>query len=96
MLLCLGKDESKRLLPRYTMRNVEATSEQEHWRPKHANIHHSPAEALQSVTSLWPFLKWGVDILGPFTAAANQVKFLIAAVDYFTKWIEAEPVATIG
>jgi hypothetical protein len=39
---------------------------------------------------------WGVDILGPFPAAQHQVKFLLVAVDYFTKWIEAEPVATIS
>ncbi|MCI25134.1 protein NYNRIN-like, partial [Trifolium medium] len=62
---------------------------------RHANIHHSPGELLQSVTSLWPFYKWGVDILGPFTIATAQVKFLIVAVDYFTKWIKAEAVATI-
>jgi hypothetical protein len=46
--------------------------------------------------SPWPFYMWGVDILGPFPAAQHQVKFLLVAVDYFTKWIEAEPVATIS
>ena len=43
----------------------------------------------------WPFYTWGVDILGPFPQARHQYKFLIVAVDYFTKWIEAEAVATI-
>jgi hypothetical protein len=46
--------------------------------------------------SPWPFYMWGVDILGPFPASQGQVKFLLVAVDYFTKWIEAEPVATIS
>jgi hypothetical protein len=46
--------------------------------------------------SPWPFYMWGVDILGPFPASQHQVKFLLVAVDYFTKWIEAEPVATIS
>ncbi|GAU31520.1 hypothetical protein TSUD_332960 [Trifolium subterraneum] len=32
---------------------------------------------------------------GPFTASQGQVKFLLVPVDYFTKWVEAEPVATI-
>ncbi|MCI29002.1 putative protein NYNRIN-like, partial [Trifolium medium] len=63
---------------------------------RHTNIHHSPGELLQSVTLSWPFYKWGVDILGPFTIATTQVKFLIVAVDYFTKWIEVEAVATIN
>ncbi|RDX90708.1 Pol polyprotein, partial [Mucuna pruriens] len=36
-----------------------------------------------------------MDILGPFPLAPGQVKFLVVAVDYFTKWIEAETVASI-
>ncbi|GKA63346.1 reverse transcriptase domain-containing protein [Tanacetum coccineum] len=35
------------------------------------------------------------DICGPFPEAAGKVKFLIVAIDYFTKWIEAKPVAAI-
>ncbi|XP_061361260.1 uncharacterized protein LOC133305142 [Gastrolobium bilobum] len=31
----------------------------------------------------------------PFKAAEGQLKWLIIEVDYFTKWIEAEPVTTI-
>nr|KYP48701.1 Pro-Pol polyprotein [Cajanus cajan] len=63
---------------------------------RHATLHHSPAERLHSILSLWPFNKWGIDILGPFSIAVRQLKFLIVAVDYFSKWIEAEPVATIS
>jgi len=36
-----------------------------------------------------------MDILGPFSPGKGQVKFLIAVIDYFTKWIEAKPLATI-
>ncbi|GJY03263.1 reverse transcriptase domain-containing protein [Tanacetum coccineum] len=43
----------------------------------------------------WPFYKWGIDISGPFPEAQGKVKFLIVAIDYFTKWIEAKQVATI-
>ncbi|RDX83978.1 hypothetical protein CR513_35046, partial [Mucuna pruriens] len=39
---------------------------------------------------------WGIDILGSFPLTACQVKFLLVAVDYFTKWIEVELVATIS
>ncbi|GJS78491.1 reverse transcriptase domain-containing protein [Tanacetum coccineum] len=45
--------------------------------------------------SPWPFYKWGIDIAGPFPEGPGKVKFLIVAMDYFTKWIEAKPVATI-
>nr|KYP54576.1 hypothetical protein KK1_000767 [Cajanus cajan] len=37
---------------------------------------------------------WGMDILGPFLIAKGQVKFLLVAIDYFTKWIEVKPLAT--
>ncbi|RDX99319.1 hypothetical protein CR513_17643, partial [Mucuna pruriens] len=37
-----------------------------------------------------------VDILGPFSITPGQVKFFIVAVDYFTKKVEAESVATIS
>ncbi|GJV07223.1 reverse transcriptase domain-containing protein [Tanacetum coccineum] len=41
------------------------------------------------------FYKWGIDIAGPFSEGLGKVKFLIVAIDYFTKWIEAKPVASI-
>nr|GEW37749.1 hypothetical protein [Tanacetum cinerariifolium] len=33
--------------------------------------------------------------VGPFPKGHGKVKFLIVAIDYFTKWIEENPVATI-
>ncbi|RDX92035.1 Tf2-6, partial [Mucuna pruriens] len=60
-----------------------------------ANSHQASAEQMHTVTSPWPFHKWGIDILGPFPFAPGQLKFLMVAVDYFTKWVEAEPMATI-
>nr|GEY54385.1 reverse transcriptase domain-containing protein [Tanacetum cinerariifolium] len=38
---------------------------------------------------------WGIDIAGPFPEGPGKVKFLIVAMDYFTKLIEAKAVATI-
>ncbi|RDX84093.1 Tf2-9, partial [Mucuna pruriens] len=60
-----------------------------------ADSHQTPAEQMHLVTSPWPFHKWGIDILGPFPLALGQLKFLMVAVDYFTKWVEVEPMATI-
>nr|GEW34112.1 reverse transcriptase domain-containing protein [Tanacetum cinerariifolium] len=37
----------------------------------------------------------GIDIVGLFPEGPGKVKFIIVAIDYFTKWIEANPVATI-
>ncbi|KAL0406392.1 UNVERIFIED_CONTAM: hypothetical protein Slati_3953100 [Sesamum latifolium] len=36
-----------------------------------------------------------MDIVGPFSLAPEQRKFLLIATDYFTKWVEAEPLARI-
>ncbi|KAL0462271.1 UNVERIFIED_CONTAM: hypothetical protein Slati_0114700 [Sesamum latifolium] len=36
-----------------------------------------------------------MDIVGPFPLASEQRKFLLVAIDYFTKWVEAEPLARI-
>ena len=33
--------------------------------------------------------------MGPFSTALKQLKFLVVGIDYFTKWVEAEPLATI-
>ena len=53
---------------------------------KHGILIHQKQEQLHSILSPWPFAKWGMDILGPFSPGKGQVKFLIVAVDYFTKW----------
>ncbi|GJU88119.1 reverse transcriptase domain-containing protein [Tanacetum coccineum] len=61
----------------------------------HKPVPRNPQETLNPITSSWPFYKWGIDIAGPFPERPGKVKFLIVAMDYFTKWIEAKPVATI-
>ncbi|GJW95836.1 reverse transcriptase domain-containing protein [Tanacetum coccineum] len=39
--------------------------------------------------------QWGIDLVGPFPEAPSRVKFLVVAVDYFTKWVESKPLATV-
>ena len=53
------------------------------------------ATQLQSISSPWPFAVYGMDIIGPFPPASRQRKFLLVVVDYFTKWIEVEPLTRI-
>lgn len=60
------------------------------------NISQLLAEELQSTIALWPFATRGVDILRPFSLSKGQVKFLLAHIDHFTKWIEVEPMTTIS
>ncbi|GJT25270.1 reverse transcriptase domain-containing protein [Tanacetum coccineum] len=58
-------------------------------------IPRNPQQNLTPITSPWPFYKWGIDTAGPFPEGPGKVKFLIVVIDYFTKWIEAKPIATI-
>ncbi|KAL2250014.1 UNVERIFIED_CONTAM: Retrovirus-related Pol polyprotein from transposon opus [Sesamum indicum] len=53
---------------------------------------HAPATQMEPVKIACPFDQWGIDILGPFPTARSQKKFIVVAVEYFSKWVEAEAV----
>ncbi|XP_070015923.1 uncharacterized protein [Nicotiana sylvestris] len=39
----------------------------------------------------WPFIAWGMDVIGPIEpAVSNEHRFILVAIDYFTKWVEAK------
>ncbi|KAJ0867047.1 putative integrase, catalytic core, ribonuclease H domain, ribonuclease H-like superfamily [Helianthus annuus] len=61
---------------------------------RHAPKTLRPMNNLVPVTTAWPFQKWAIDVVGPFPDAPGAVKFIIVAVDYFTKWVEAKPLAS--
>ncbi|KAJ3698911.1 hypothetical protein LUZ61_002616 [Rhynchospora tenuis] len=61
----------------------------------HARIDHKPPNKLKPITSPWPFDMWGMDILGPFPQAKGNLKFIVVAVEYFTKWIEVKALSII-
>ena len=45
--------------------------------------------------SPWPFVQWGIDIVGQLPTALAQKKLLLVATDYFSKWIEVEAFTSI-
>ena len=55
------------------------------------NLIRQPSEDLTPITAPWPFAQWGLDIIGPFPTTLRQLKFLVVGIDYFTKWVEVEP-----
>nr|GEY56904.1 reverse transcriptase domain-containing protein [Tanacetum cinerariifolium] len=95
-LRCVGP-----LQANYVLREIHEGSCSMHAGPReckdcqvHRPMLRNPQQNLTPITSPWPFYKWGIDIVGPFPEGPGKVKFLIVAIDYFTKWIEAKPVAT--
>ena len=56
---------------------------------------HQPRGVLNSLSSPWPFAQWGLDIIGPFPKAIRNKRYLLVDTNYFTKWVEAEPLANI-
>nr|GEV34453.1 reverse transcriptase domain-containing protein [Tanacetum cinerariifolium] len=60
----------------------------------HRPVPRHPQQLLTPIMAPWPY-KWGIDIAGPFLECLGKVMFLIVAMDYFTKWVEAKTMATI-
>ncbi|GJY91295.1 reverse transcriptase domain-containing protein [Tanacetum coccineum] len=61
----------------------------------HAPVPRLPKTLMTSIMAPWPFYQWGMDILGPLPPARGGAKFIIVAIDYFTKWIKAKPLVKI-
>jgi hypothetical protein len=47
------------------------------------------------ITPTWTLQRWGMDIVVPLPIAQGNFKFIVVAIEYFTKWIEARRLATI-
>ena len=43
----------------------------------------------------WPFMIWGLNLVGPLKMAPEGYTHLLVTIDKFTKWIEARPIFTI-
>ncbi|XP_074377037.1 uncharacterized protein LOC141718555 [Apium graveolens] len=60
-----------------------------------ANLNSNLVVPLKPLTSPWPFAVWGIDLIGELPKGKGGVKYVVVVIDYFTKWAEAEPLATI-
>ena len=56
---------------------------------------HQSGGILNPLSSPWLFAQWGLDIVGPFPKAVGNKKYLLVSTNYFTKWVEAEPLVNI-
>ena len=61
----------------------------------HAPLIHQPVGSLNPINNPWPFAQWGLDIISLFSQATGNQRFILVAVDYFTKWVKVEVLANI-
>ncbi|XP_055830762.1 uncharacterized protein LOC129899766 [Solanum dulcamara] len=56
----------------------------------HGDLIRVPPNKLNVTSSPWPFVAWGMDVIGPIEpAASNGHRFILVAIYYFAKWVEA-------
>ena len=49
-----------------------------------------PPMPLHTMTSPWPFSTWGINVIRKIhPTSSNDHEFILIAIDYFTKWVEA-------
>ena len=55
-----------------------------------------PLVPLNVLTAPWPFIMWGIDMIGEIRPiSSNGHHFILVAIDYFTKWVEAASFASV-
>ena len=62
----------------------------------HGDLIHMPLLELHALTSPWPFSVWGIDIIGKISPKSSSGhEYILVAIDYFTKWVEAASYARL-
>ena len=51
----------------------------------------SPSRLAQLIAPTWPLQRWGMDLINPLPPSQWGNKFVVVAIEYFTRWIEARP-----
>ena len=51
---------------------------------------------LNVLAAPWPFSMWGIDVIGAIKPkASKEHHFILVAIDYFTKWVEAASYSSV-
>ena len=62
----------------------------------HNDLIQMPPSELHAFTSPWPFLVWGIDIIGKISPKySSGHEYILGAIDYFTKWVEVTSYARL-
>ncbi|WJZ91335.1 hypothetical protein VitviT2T_010416 [Vitis vinifera] len=88
LLLCLDRASADRMMREFVQKCPECQI--------HEDLIHVPPSELHALTSPWPFFVWGIDIIGKISLKSSSGhEFILVAIDYFTKWVEAASYARL-
>ncbi|XP_074350084.1 uncharacterized protein LOC141689632 [Apium graveolens] len=91
-LKCVDLGEADYYLQRDAIAYVKKCSKFQ----KFSNVPKQSLSLPWSVLSPVPFTVWGIDIMGPFPRAKGDLRYVFVAIDYITKWVEANAMRTIN
>ncbi|RVW79296.1 hypothetical protein CK203_054827 [Vitis vinifera] len=62
----------------------------------HGNLIHVHPFELHALTFPWPFSTWGIDVIRKVSPKSfSGHEYILVAIDYFTKWVEAASYASL-
>ena len=63
---------------------------------KYGSIQRIPTVKLHSILNPWPFRGLAIDLIGKIHPALSKGhSFILVAINYFTKWVEAVPLKKV-
>ncbi|XP_031099838.1 uncharacterized protein LOC116004037 [Ipomoea triloba] len=94
LLKCVYPDEAE-LMMREVHKGVCSAHQGAYTIARRIMLQGRPATNYTPVSTAIPFSRWGIDLVGALPTGSGSRKYIIVAIDYFTKWVEAEPLASI-
>ena len=70
---------------------LDETRERCHPCQIHGNRIHAPAVDLRALSTLWPSHTWALDLTGLISPVSKGNIWILAAIELYTKWVEAVP-----
>ena len=65
--------------------------------PRFGKIQIVPASVMNPIIKPWPFRGWAMDMIGQINPSSSKGhQWVLAATDYFTKWVEAVPMRSVA
>ena len=62
----------------------------------HTDFILQPSTLLHPIVSSWPFEAWGIDVVESISlSSAKGHQFILAIIDYFSKWVKVAPLAEV-